>query len=174
MKKKQQKVRKDSESALQPSCCQPILSARTETWLAAGIICSSAMQSYTRGLFQTDAVSAGASPVGCIWRWGLKNIVSAVKWRPRSTSHPPPAASNKPGDDNDESFQKMAKAHSPSGSPHSVHCDSKQGPERDNRRLIEATHMWCVVEHVCSDKHLHLRPPCENINCYSRFCIPLS
>lgn len=33
------------------------------------------------------------------------------------------------------------EAHSPSGSPHSVHCDSKQGPKRDNRRLIEATHM---------------------------------
>lgn len=33
------------------------------------------------------------------------------------------------------------EAHSPSGSPHSVHCDSKQGPERNNKRLI--TDRWC-------------------------------
>lgn len=46
---------------------------------------------------------------------------------------------NKAGDDDYKKYLGMAKAHSPSGSPHSVHFDSKQGPERNNRRLI--THM---------------------------------
>lgn len=51
-------------------------------------------------------------------------------------------------------------AHSPSGSPHSVHCDSKQGPKRDNRRLIEATHMWKSVFFACvyGNKYQRHRP----------------
>lgn len=56
-----------------------------------------------------------------------------------SSLFPPPALpgnqNKKAGDDDDKDCLRTAGAHSPSGSPHSVHCDSKRGPER-NRRLI--------------------------------------
>lgn len=71
--------------------------------------------------------------------WRLKNNVSAAQRRPRSTSHPPQTTEQARRWRWQELFG-YGEAHSPSGSPHSVHCDSKQGPKRDNRRLI--THTW--------------------------------
>lgn len=74
-----------------------------------------------------------------------------------------PTQKNKPGDDDGKSYWGMAEAHSPSGSPHSVHCDSKQGPKRDNRRLIEATHMWKSVC-ACVGGKKYRRPLYRNVN----------
>lgn len=90
--------------------------------------------------------------------------------RPRSSSHPPKQHSDKPGDDGRwRELPGNGEAHSPSGSPHSVHCDSKQGPKRDNRRLIEATHVRrSVFVHERAGANISVAALCMgNVNnCY--------
>lgn len=65
------------------------------------------------------------------------------------------------------------EAHSPSGSPHSVHCDSKRGPKRDNRRLMEAHICERLCLCMCVWEQISASPPFtvyRNVNnCYSRF-----
>lgn len=72
---------------------------------------------------------------------------------PFPTSRPPWKAEQQGGRWRWQELFGNGEAHSPSGSPHSVHCDSKQGPERNNRRLITHTRdvsvgAWSTVTNI--------------------------